>query len=264
VQDARRQRVQAEGAYAKALDPNDPIGNAQIDRQTALRELAMAKGYDQRLAALADLANANAALANAAVTVDQEMGALAASTTPDPVKQLDFQIQAAAKAMRDAVGPSAQRTARTNYNNLLLQRASTASTQREDEINFQFQMMQISAGTAASMLTTLAQASGIDKARKNALLEEARRYQLGLESPLLAGGFNLAPGNIRLPTFYDVAHAVMGGRTTTQGTHRVDARQNNTINIYVGKAADAGAVYDAMDRTTGSNLRQRLRAAGVR
>jgi hypothetical protein len=257
-------RIQAQGQLAASEHPGDSVAQAQAVRSAAARMLAAAHGIDQMIAAQTAYKQSNDQLNQAIVNRDLSIGDLAASTTPEPLKQLDDKIAAARKALADSVGVDARRTQRTNLNSLLLQRATTAADQRASTVDFEFQMMQITAGQAAAMLTQLAHNKNLSQAQRDQYLEQARRYQLGLESPIGGTGFDLAPGNPRLPTFYDVSRAITGGGSGPTHNNTVDASATMSIVVNVGRNADVGLVADAIDRTTGAGLSQRLRAAGVR
>jgi hypothetical protein len=262
VHDQVLARIQEVGTYTVSLHPNDAVAQAQANVNLARQELAMARGYDQVTKAQTDLNNANTTLNQAYENQYTAIGALRASSTADPVKQINDQVNAAYQVMVHAVGTDAKRKAKTDFNNLLLQRASISTQSSADLINFEFQMMEISSATAADTLTKLASNSRLSRATRNQLLEQARQYELGLVTPIGGDQLNLAPGNIRLPTFYDVMHGFGAGRRPTMQTRNAIHAQTQ-INVYVAHPNDVPKVAEAIGRATNSNLKARLHAAGV-
>jgi hypothetical protein len=263
---AMESRIQALGQVAETAATGDLVSQAAISQGTAAKMMAAAHGTDEVIAAEQAQAAANVQMRQAQEQRATEMGALAASTTADPVKQLDDQIKGAMNALAHASGVDETAQLQTQLNNLKLQRANTVAQQGMSLVQFEFDMMEISSGQAIEALDKLLNGK-LSPEMRQSIEELIRRFKLGLETPIGGGTMNIAPGNIRLPTFYDVAHAIQHGRLsgpTHNHTANIDASQDLTITVNVNKGQDANLVYDAIDKATSANLRQRLRAAGVR
>lgn len=264
-QQAQFARIASETALGQAQHPGDLVTQAQIAQDGALRELAMAHGTDQVMQAERDLATANQQLADARATRFQELGALAASQTASPIKQLQAEIAAQAKALSVTVGVDSRIKAQTELNNLKIRYDQELASTREGTIQFQFDMMQITAQQAIHQLQDLLKLKNLTNSQRQQILEQIRRFALGQVQPLGATGFDLAPGNIKLPSFYDVQHAIRHGRPgPLSGETQINAPNVTNIYVAVARGSDVPKVADAIDRATGSRVRARLRAAGVR
>jgi hypothetical protein len=131
----------------------------------------------------------------------------------------------------------------------------------------------------------------ISRARRSALLQDklqllqdigTLRNDIGsamsqLQSVASGGGsgtFDLAPGGaaIKAPTPYDVRHSMLPGRMAAIHARRPGRNEvhhhhhhgHTTVKVDVHNAADAGKVYDAIDRALGSQVHARMRSAGIR
>lgn len=259
---ARVQRITELGQLAEAQAQGDPVAQAQIEIQVAEETLARAKTEQERIAAETQLAQAELALHQALQQRITDLGALAASTTRDPLLQLTDQINAARRVLAGAVTQQEQIQAQTNLNQLLNQYTSTLVQQTEDTINFQLNMHQITAQQAIAQLEGLLKTKNLTLQEQHQIEEQIRQLQLG-------GGtseFNLAPGSVKLPTIYDIARAmgVAGaGASSPFGTGTVSATANTTINVEVANSEDVPKVAAAIDAATGSTLAGTLRAAGL-
>jgi hypothetical protein len=262
---AQVQRVQSLGALAEAQAQGDPLAQARIAIQTAQQELAMAKTEAETIQAETDLANASYQYHQALQNRITALGALAASETRDPLAQLSAQIAAARQVLANATTDAERIQGQTDLNNLLNQYTAALVSQTEDTINFQLQMRQITAQQAIAQLQGLLKTQNLTLQERQQIEEQIRQLQLG-------GGtseFNLAPGNIKLPTIYDIARAVgnLSGSSSPFGTGSVGGTVNATVNspitVYVADSADVPAVAAAIDSATGSQLAGALRAAGL-
>jgi hypothetical protein len=74
------------------------------------------------------------------------------------------------------------------------------------------------------------------------------------------GGFDLAPGNVPLPTVYDVRRSVAAHAGAVHHHHH----NNQRIHVTVSKTGDERKVIEAIDKTIGSHVHARMRAAGMR
>jgi hypothetical protein len=261
--EAARATAQGQTAIATAQDYGNTVAQANDALAGANRQLSLAQNTQERLQGQADLLNAQAQLEQAMADRATEVGQLMASETVDPVQQAQAIMQGAAQALTHTVGLDNRIKAQTTFNQAKIQWEQALIQQREDSINFQFQMNDISSGQAVKQLQDLLKLQGLTRADRQQILEQIRRYQLGLETPIGGNQFDLAPGNIRLPSFYDVFHGLGRTRQAAMNT-QMAVNAPTQINVYVRQANDVPQVADAIDRATSSNLRQRLRAAGVR
>lgn len=258
--------IQARGQLAQARDEGDPVAQARDARKTAQSMLRNAHGQDEVRSAETALAQANYQYNQALEQRDISLGDLAASTTADPVQKLTDQIEGVTKALAKAKDPQTRTQLQTQLNNLKQSRDQAAAQNTEDDINYGFQMMQESAGDAiAGLEGILAKYNDLPPEMVRQINEQIRRYQLGLEQPMGSTGFDLAPGDLKLPTFYDVARGALTGAVQTNPNMQAtdNSQYTNTINVYVTQAGDESAVAAAIDRTLTTNVQQRMRAAGV-
>jgi hypothetical protein len=262
--EAARATADAQTQVAVAGDFGDSVAQANDAIAGAHRDLGLAQTGAERLAAQAGLLNAVNEREQAIAERYNEFAALAASETLDPVAAAKDLADGAQKALNATTGVDNRTKAQTNRNQLLQSYRALKIDTKESEINFEFQMSEISSGAAISLLQGLLKMKGLTKAKRQEILEEIRRFETGQESPIGGGGFNLAPGNVRLPTFYDVAHARRGAHMRGATHPNIDASTAMTITVNVHRDADVGKVADVIDRATSSQLRARLRAAGVR
>jgi hypothetical protein len=257
---ARQTRAQEYGQLAEASAGGDPVATAQAALAAAQRQLELAHGIDQQIAAEAAVANAQTQLHQALEQQIIALGSLAASTTRDPLVQLQDQMAATAKALANAKTPTERVQYQTQLNNLKNQYQATLIQQTEDTINFQLSMRQITSQQAIAQLQALLQNKALTLQERQGIEEQIRQLQLGSGT----SAFNLAPGNIKLPTIYDVARAMHGAIAASPfGTGSVSATANTTINVEVKNADDVPAVAAAIDQATGSQLAGALRAAGM-
>ncbi|MFL5861084.1 MAG: hypothetical protein ACJ780_09925 [Solirubrobacteraceae bacterium] len=262
--EAARATADAQTQVAVAGDFGDSVAQANDAIAGAHRDLGLAQTGAERLAAQAGLLNAVNEREQAIAERYNEFAALAASETLDPVAAAKDLADGAQKALNATTGVDNRTKAQTNRNQLLQSYRALKIDTKESEINFEFQMSEISSGAAISLLQGLLKMKGLTKAKRQEILEEIRRFETGQESPIGGGGFNLAPGNVRLPTFYDVAHARRGAHMRSATHPNIDASTATNITVNVHRDADVGKVADVIDRATSSQLRARLRAAGVR
>lgn len=256
-------RIQSAGQLQQTRDTGDTVRQAQDAQKTARDLMRNAHGQDEVRAAEQAMASANAQYRQALEQRDIALGELAASTTADPVQQLTDRLQAAIKALSKAKGKDERAALQTTVNNLRMQRDQTAASDAEDQIDYAFQMMQISAGDAISQLEgILAKYHDLPPQMVRQINEQIRRYQLGLEQPMGSTGFDLAPGDLKLPTFYDVGRGLATGQVQ-QTAPRVNAQYAATVNVYVTQAGDENAVAAVLDQALNTNVQQRMRAAGV-
>lgn len=251
------QRLQAQATLTETQQTGDPIAQSRTAIQAAQRQLQLAHGTDETIAAEQALAAANLQYRQAIQQRYTEQGALLASETTDPLKQLRDQIAAAEKVLASAIGPQGRVVAQTQLNQLKNQYQSELINQRESTIQFQLNMQQIGAQQAINQLQDLLKVKGITLAQRQQILQQVHQLQLGSSS----GQFDLAPGSISMPTAYDVHRAIRRGSGVPHLAHHDNS--STQINVYVRNAHDVPAVADALDRATGSKLRSRLRSAGI-
>lgn len=285
------------------IDPNDPTSGprkrlaliqARNQRKTANDDLARAQGEfqaallgdDPRTAAEQAIRNDRLAISQAVVgtadwyraraqLVQDQRGLRDAnsdyqqaryeyleSLTTDPVKQAVLQERAARDAIKGTHG-AARLRARGNYNRARQNTIATRIQDREDTIDFNLTMERITRDEAISQLESLSKTRGITKQTRRQVLERIKA--LKDEGDQEASGFALDVGSIKLPTIYDVRRA-MGGitRDAVQAGHRIAMHSDTTINIQVNDLRAAHTVYGQIDRAMRTNVRARMRTAGMR
>lgn len=255
---ASQARIGALGGLAQSQAQGDSVAIAEIALQTAAAELASARGIDEQIAANSALASAQYQLHQALQGQITALGALAASTTREPLQQLAYQIQAAAEVLSHAVTEQERVSDTTSLNNLRNQYQAAVISQTEGTINFQLQMKEITTQQAIAQLQSLEQTGSLTLQERQQLELQIRQLQLGTSS----SSFNLAPGHIKLPTVYDVRRAMQGQSLIAQGGATMITSQP-IVNVYVTGSKDVPAVADAIDRAMGGAVQAQLRAAGV-
>lgn len=255
-------RLQARAQLTETQETGDPIAQAQTAIASAQRQLQLAHGTDETIAAEQALAQANLQYRQAIQQRYIEQGALAASQTTDPLRQLQAQIGAAARALSVAVGPEGRTQAQTQLNQLRNQYQSELISQREGTIQFQLDMQQIGAQQAINQLHDLLKVRGITLQQRQQILQQIHQ----LQNQGSSGQFDLSPSTgLNLPTAYDVNRAIRAGRGVPHiaGAHHVHHHDGTQVNVYVRNAGDVPAVADAIDRATGGSMKARLRSAGI-
>jgi hypothetical protein len=215
LQQAHFELIGAYGRVREAQEQGNPVAVARESLRVAQREQQAARTTDQQIQAATDLANAHQQLAQALQQQDLAYGALAASTTREPLAQLAANINAAAHALSHARGPANVIEAQTRLNDLKNQYEGTYISQTQATIEFQLAMQQITAQQALEQIQNLEKARGITTQELQGLQEEARRIALGDYSVIGGQGqFNFAPGEaeLALPTLYDIRHRAEQGR----------------------------------------------------
>jgi hypothetical protein len=87
-----------------------------------------------------------------------------------------------------------------------------------------------------------------------------RIYSLNQQTDSEAGGFELAVGNIKLPTVYEIKRAIGGGYG---GGGNVNVNNAPNINVYAANPAAAQAVGQAIDNSLGTATQAAMKNAGM-
>lgn len=287
------QLVAAQGGIAKAADYGNVVAQAQDDISTAARQLSLARTPLERAQATQQLMDAQNNYNQAVLQHIKNETDLAASLVIDPVQKARIQLQGAQRELAAAKGIDNRLTAQANVNNLKQAYEQSLIQQRQSTTEFQLNMQQITVQQAINQLQDLLKLRGITLQDRQSILQRIRQLQL---TDNTGGQFDLAPGNIKLPTPYDVRRAVqraVGARVaaateaaqqgSTAGVRggsvprghdvqaiirtggatigAVDAR--TYVTIHVEKNADVMKVADALERATGTRISARARARGI-
>lgn len=312
IHQQQEQTIAANVQIAQAQDIGNVVSQAQDAIGGATQELQLARTPLEKAQAQAQLIQAYNDYNQAVITHVNNLTALSASLTNDPVQKALIQLQGAQKAARLAKGPDAKLQAAANVNNLKQQYEQTLVSQKESTIDFQLSMQKITTDQAISQLEGLLKLKDLTLQQRQEIQSKIRQLQQGDSQP---GQFDLAPSggaNIKLPTPYDVKTAIRkiqqqvharqlasaglnpdgspkadsgldpGQRTTApvhaathRPTHRHELQQIANSNIgtidartyiavSVSKGEHAAGVIDAIEKATGTRIKARLRAAGLR
>ena len=266
-----------ESEIQKARAEGSPVVQAGYDIASALRHGREARTPEQRREAVREMVNAQNERHKALVDRARQETALAESETTDPVTQALDKLRGAYRNLsmargEETIGAQAEvNRARQDYAKALVSRA-------EKDIDFQLQMEKISKETAISRLKALLKTHKLGREEEQEILLRIHNLQKAATGEGLT--FRLAPGNIKMPTTYDVQkalretdaiyrrtvaarhHAVPSGAELQ--AHRTSISNTNHITINVHHAGHAAEVGDHVERITGASLRARRRAAGVR
>lgn len=234
-------RLQGELASAQAGD--DPVAVARAGIEAAKLAKKVADTPTERLQALVDLAKANNDLQAALVQREMDHFDLLKSQTDDPVQSAKLDLEAAKYALAHSKGEDKVKK-QTDYNNAKKSYQEAKISDREDTINFEYQMDQITADEAAKQLEALANMKGISKAKKRELLLQAK--QLRDEA---SGDYELDVGDIRLPSLYEVKRFVQGGQPNASQI----VTDNRNFTVYLGSAEAVNAFAQQLEITNGTS-----------
>lgn len=138
-------------------------------------------------------------------------------------------------------------------------------TEKDEVIAFHKEKYEISGQVAIQEYESLLKTKGLAAATRREILSKIH----AIEDELGVGNnqvYDLSPGNIKLPTAYDVRRAI--GMAAIGGTliHSEGGiqQQINEFHINVNDSSDVGKVADALDKALHSGVRSRMHAAGVR
>jgi hypothetical protein len=291
------------GAQAQRIDPNDPASGprrqlaiiearnqqrqAALDRAKARAEYQAAQaGDDPRVQARGQIGvdrlavsqarRGTAAWYQAKTQLLQDQRSLRQANadftqarfeyleamTSDPVRIARLQVRAARAGIRGTTG-AARLRALAAYRNAQRNAVQTQVQSREDDIDFNLTMEKITRDEAISQLESLSRTRGITKQTRRQVLERIKA--LKDEGDQEASGFALDVGSIKLPTIYDVRRAMGAiGRDAVHAGHRIAMSSDTTINIQVNDVRAAHTVYGQIDRAMRTNVRARMRTAGMR
>jgi hypothetical protein len=256
-------QIDAQSQVTQAQQQGDALQQATTAQAAAREDLSLADGLTQQLSAEKALADANNQYNQALQARITAAGALAASTTNNPVQKVADQISAATKALGAAVGPDAKGSDQTDLNNLKAQYTDALVSQTESTIQFQLDMQTITSQQAINQLNGLLKTKNLSLADQQSIEEQVYKLQ---NSDTTGSQFDLAPGNIKLPTIFDVATGLRAAYSAQPGavSPNITAQATTQINVTVNSDADVFKVSDAIDRSVGSNLHSKLKSAGLR
>lgn len=258
-----RQLAQIQTQISQAEDTGDPVSQAKDAIAGAQKQLGLAQNQQQRLQAQLEIINANNQLQQALQTRIASQAAYAESLTTDPLKQDQIKVSAAAKTLQAAKGPEDKLKAATELNNVKNQYKQDQVSNTESDITFQLEMNQISKEQAIERLNELLKIKDLAKATRQEI--QSKIHQLETEGDNNA--FDLKPGSIKLPTVADVHRALGAANANAAAIIHAPTDASTSyyaIDVKVANAGDIDRVSDALDRATGSSLRSRTRAAGLR
>lgn len=254
--EARQQGNSVAQAYTAIAMANYELASALGPTEVGQARVAVAQAYYQLHQALLNRITA--------------IGQLRAAETADPVKQDMITYQAALQALHTAVagnyGADVIRQQQTSVHQALMKRNQDTEQQGAALIEFQGGMMQISVQQMIERYKKLLSTPLLSPDTYRSIRQRMRELELGQFTPI--GGsqatFDIAPGNIKMPTVFDVMHAIGRRAAAPHMVHAVHAPVSSEINVYVSKSEDVPKVADAIERATGGQLHARLRAAGMR
>lgn len=261
VKDALEQRTlqfaQLAMQLSQAKDEHDPAAQARDLRGYALKELGSHK-KETRLQGLIDLQTANNQAEDAAMATEQARYTYLEALTDDPVKQANLELQAARKNIRGKHGAEryqALADVQTKQRALLSARVQAS----EDNIDFDVEMGKITQDQAVSQLQQLLHMHGLTQKMRRDI--QLKIKQMQDQANQEASGFDLAVGDIKLPTIYDVRRALAPIKQAAGPTARTTV--NAQVNVTVEDPAAASKVYDAIDSTLATSVQATMRNAGL-
>lgn len=243
------------------------VGNAGAQAADALRgaqrEAGLAKTPQERLQAQLSILSAINQARQAAQAHIQAEGELHESETTDPLKQAKIKVSTDRRLLGAAVGPDERIKAQAALNNDLHKYGEAQVSAKEEQIEFQLKMQQISQQTAIDQYESLLHLHGLSKRTRDDVLTKIRSLQGELgNNPV----YDLSPSSIKLPTAYDVHKAILSAANGSGIIHNQtgDITQVNQFAITVHDARDIDKVADVLDRALHAGVRSKLRAAGLR
>jgi hypothetical protein len=255
---------QLRNQISQAQENGNAEGQARLGIQLAGQMKSIAQNEQEKLQANLDLVNAENQLLQARQTRITEEANLAKSKTNSPVKAARIDVKADEQLLKLSQGPDQKIKSEAELNNARKAYQETLVQETENWVNFELSMGAISSQQAIDRLQQLLRAKDINKSTRDQIKQQI--YQLE-NSATTNGTYDLAPGNIKLPTAFDVQRAISSA-VAGHGPSLIHAPSEvsvvNQIVVNVDQNADVHKVADAIDRATGSRLKSRLKAVGVR
>lgn len=283
VRQQNQQIADLYGQLAQANAGGNAVAAAQAAQRAARAALANATTRVERLQALVNLAQANNQLQQAVADQEGARFDYLESLTTDPVRQSELEVRKARAALTGTQGADRLR-ARAALNKAIQSERDARLSSREDDIEFERQMGQITVQDAIARYSNLLHIRNLTKQQRRDI--ELKIHQLQQEGDQEASGFNLDIGTFKLPTLFDVRKAfdpvrresrrlrdaafrtAVGAQAeiSSNVSHMYDARSQVQANIkvIVNDKHAAGEVYDAIDRALGTTVRARMRSRGLR
>lgn len=268
LEEATRKNAEAISQLNTQIQQAESHGDAVAQANEAIAgantQLRLAVGTQERLQAQLALINAHNQLLQALQEHVKAEGEVAKSLTTDPVKSAKIEVSTDKRLLALAKGPDERLKAEADLNNAKKNLTSVIVSTRESEINFHQEMMQISVQQAIQQYEQLLKLHHLSKQTRDDLLLKIRQLEVGSQDNKV---FDLAPGNIKLPTVYDVHRALeaagrKGGPVPVE-KHGGILHQHNTINVVVNGKEDVPLVAEALDKVTHAGLHARLRKIGL-
>lgn len=250
------ERIRLLGELAAARAGGDPVRSAQAAQAAARAALGAATKPNDRLQALVDLANANNDLQKALTEREDARYDLLSSRTEDPVAQARIARQRAAYDLTRAIGPADKTAKQAAYNRSVQDYRNAKVQDRQDEINFELQMGQISTSTAASLIRSLARTKNLSKKAKRDLLLQAKQLR-----DQASGDYELNVDKIRLPSLYEVRRGLQQAGTSRNSS---TVYNQNRMNVYVDHTTDMDALAGVFQDALGQGGESAARAVRVR
>jgi TP901 family phage tail tape measure protein len=262
AEDDARQLLQLNLQIAQARAEGDPVRQAQLARQYAARARAQAKNEVERKQAELDAILADNQLRDAIRDREQARFEYLESLTEDPVRQAVIRRTAARRAVRGTQGADRYRAlANVREANRAVRDARVESAR--DDIEFNLDMERITREQAIDQYRSLLRTHKVGKETRRDILRRIKALQREADGD--SQGFALAVSEgIRLPTLYDVRRALGPIRDGAAQARGINMNSSVEVNVTVTDPNAAGAVFDAIDRATGTTLRANARSAGLR
>ena len=181
------------------------------------------------------------------------------SRTEDPVKIARIELQRAQSALKTARTPAERNRARAEVNTRRRAHRDAIVNSAVEDAQFMYDMGRMTTGAFRDALQKILDTQKMGKEARRNIMRQIRELdkELNQENEL-----ELAVGNIRLPTTYEIRRGL--GMTGAQGGNLfAPTTNNNNITIIVADKADVPAVGEELDKATRSGFNSTARARGI-
>ena len=237
----------------------DPIIAAKVNLDRARGELRSAETVAERKNALAKMIQAQDQLDEAYADLAVARIGLQLASTEDPVKEANLKLRQANIELRGAKGKGRQAVieARTRRREAVRERRNTINEERVKDLEFEHSLDRITDDQLIAGLERILKTGRISKELRRRVRQQI--HQLKNETDDF-GNLELAVGNIKLPTIYDIRRAI-GGGLNQQPTAVYNDNSNNTMHATVS-GGNPDQVLTLMGDTFDRHTRNARRSAG--
>jgi hypothetical protein len=256
--------VSARGQLAQARDAGNAVAQAQDAQQAASELLGLAKSPLEKIQAQTSLIQAASQAQQARAAKVSAEGELAESRTTDPLAQ-DRIKRATDRKLLARATPDERIKLQATLNRDAQKYTADIVSNKEQEIEFHKQLGEVSNQAAIEQYQSILKMHNLTKRERQDILLKIHSLQneIGVGNNQV---YDLSPGQIKLPTAYDVQRAIHSASHASSIIHAPTENhsQINEFHITVHDSKDVEKVADALDRALGSGVKARLRAAGYR